>query len=167
MADLKIKYGSSFALAITLASLATSSTLVAGQESDAIDNSANLYDDVLLGGKITVGTSPTVDKQIDIWVYAAVDTVPTYPDVFDGADSNEAVTSVNVRNGALRLLASLRVDNTSDRTYWLAPTSIAALYGGVMPRNWGVFVTHNTGVNLNATGGNHALTGIPITYTAA
>lgn len=167
MSEQKIKYGSSFAFTITLASLASSATLVFGRESDAIDNSANLYVDVLVGGKITTGTSPTINTEIDIWVYAAVDTVPTYPDVFDGTGSDETIISVNERNGAIKLLAALRVDNTSDRTYWLAPTSIAALFGGVMPRNWGLFVTHNTGVNLNSTGSNHALNGIPVTYTVA
>lgn len=153
--DLKIKYASPATITITLASLATSSTRVAGQESTAIDNGTNLYIDALVSGKITTGTSPTVDKQIDIWVYAAHDETPTYPDVFDGTDSAETITSIYVKLGAIRLLATLFVDATSDRTYWLAPTSVASLFGGVMPRRWGLFITHDTAVNLNATGSNH------------
>lgn len=165
MSEQKIKYGSAFTFTITLASLASDTNLVAGRESDAIDNSSNLYVDVLIAGKITTGTGPTADRQIDIFVYAALDTTPTYPDVFDGTDSNETITSANVKNGAIALLASLRIDVTSDRTYPLKPTSVASLFGGVMPRNWGLFVVHNTVANLNATAGNHALYGIPITYT--
>jgi hypothetical protein len=157
MADLKLKYASPAAITITLASLATSATKVAGRESTAIDNGTNLYVDALVSGKITTGTSPTADKTIEIWAYAAHDETPTYPDVFDGTDSDETVTSTYVKAGALRLLATLVVANTSDVTYWLAPTSVAQAFGGILPRRWGLFVTHDTGVNLNATGSNHEL----------
>ena len=167
MAELKIKYSSSSAITITLASLATSADRTAGRESTVIDNSSTLYDDVLVGGVITTGTTPTVSKQIDIYVYAAVNDTPTYPDVFAGTDSAETVTSVNVRASALRLLASIVVDATSDRAYWLAPTPVAQLFGGIMPRYWGVFVAHDTAVNLNATGGNHVLSMTGISWTSA
>jgi hypothetical protein len=36
-----------------------------------------------------------------------------------------------------------------------------------MPRNWGLFIVHNTAANLNSTGSNHAFYGTPITYTVA
>lgn len=155
MATIKPAYTTSAAITITLASLATSSTRVAGRESTVVDNTSNLFLDALVSGKVTTGTSPTAGKQIDVWVYAS-ENGTAYPDVFDGTDSDETVTSENVRNAALRLGATIIVDSTSDRTYWVAPFSIAALYGGNMPRKWGLFVTHDTGVNLNATGGNHA-----------
>jgi hypothetical protein len=156
MSDIKNEYGSSAALTITLASLATSATRTAGRESTAIDNTTNKYLDYLVSGKVTTGTSPTDNKQIDVWVYASFEDTPTYPDVFDGTDSAETATSEDVRNAALLLAASVSTNNTSDRTYWIAPFSIAALFGGRMPKYFGVFVTHDTGVNLNATGGNHA-----------
>jgi hypothetical protein len=164
MPDIKIKYATPATITIGLASLATSSARVAGRESDAIDNGTNLYNDVLVSGKITTGTSPTAGKQIDIWVYAAHDETPTYPDVFDGTDSAETVTSANVLFSALKLLATLVVDATDSRTYWLAPTPVAALHGGRMPRRWGLFVTHDTGQNLHATAGNHELKYTGITY---
>ena len=57
--DIKTKYPASSAdttaLTITLASLATSSTLVAGRESTAVDNSSNVDEDHLVSGQITVG----------------------------------------------------------------------------------------------------------------
>lgn len=155
MADGKIKYASPATITITLASLASSSTRAAGRESTAIDNTTNLYVDALVGGKITTGTSPTVSTFIDIWVYAGRDSTPTYPDVLDGTDSDETMTSENVRNSALRLAHTIVVDNTTARTYEVAPFSVASLFGGVMPTHWGLFVAHNTGVALNSTGGNH------------
>ena len=157
MPTIKTSYDTPGTITITLASLATSADRTAGRESTAISNATTLYTDVLVSGKITTGTSPTASRQIDIWVYAAHDTTPTYMDVLDGTDSAETFTSANVRNGAVRLLAVLRVDSTSDRTYWLAPTSVASLFGGVMPRTWGLFIAHDSAVNLNATGSNHEL----------
>lgn len=155
MADFKTKYATEATITISLASLASSTTRVAGQESTVVDNSTLLYVDALVSGKVRTGTTPTVNKQIDVWVYAQMNDTPTYPDVFDGTDSAETVTSENVRNAALRLAASIRVDATSDRDYAVAPFSVAALYGGVMPKRWGLFVTHDTVAALNATGGNH------------
>lgn len=157
MADFKLKYATPATITISLASLATSATRVAGQESTAIDNGTNLYVDALVSGKITTGTTPTVNKQIDVWVYAAHDETPTYPDVLDGTDSAETITSENVRNSALRLAHVVQIDATSDRAYWVAPFSVAALFGGILPRRWGLFIAHDTAVALNATGTNHEL----------
>jgi hypothetical protein len=164
--DVKVQYGASAALTLTLASLATSSSRTTGRESTAVATTGTVVD-YLVGGKITTGTTPTVDKQIDVWVYAAVEDDPIYPDVFDGTDSAETVTSENVRNGALRLATSIRIDGTSDRTYWIAPFSVAQLFGGHLPTHWGVFVAHDTAVNLNATGGNHAIYYTPVYYNVA
>lgn len=167
MADRKIAYGSSAALTITLASLATSATRVAGRESAAVDNTSNKYLDYLVGGKVTTGTSPTDAKQIDVWVYASFEDTPTYPDVFDGTDSDETATSAGVLAGALVLAASVSTNNTSNRTYWVSPFSIAAQFGNRMPKFFGIFVTHDTGVNLNSTGGNHAFWATPVYETVA
>ncbi len=167
MATLNIAYAASGTLTITLASLATSADRTAGRESTAISNAVTLYDDVLVGGKITTGTSPTAAKQIDIYVYAGVNDTPLYPDVLDGTDSDETFTSVNVQATSIRLLRSISVDNTSDRTYWVAPTSIAALFGGIMPRNWGLFVTHDTAVSLNSNAANHLWSYTGCTFTSA
>lgn len=156
MADIKLAYASSAALTITLASLGSSATWVAGQESTAVDNTSNKYLDYLLGGKITTGTSPTAAREIRVYVAALVED-STYPDVLDGTDSAETITSADIRDAALKLAAVLATNDTSDRTYWFGPISVAALFGGVMPKKFVVFITHNTGVALNATGGNHAI----------
>ena len=57
-------------------------------------------------------------------------------------------------SAALRLLAVLSVDTTSNRAYPFAPVSIASLFGG-MPKFWGIFIVQGTGSALNATGANH------------
>jgi hypothetical protein len=167
MADVKLAYGSSAALTIDLSSLASSSSLVAGRESTAIDNTSNKYLDCLVGGKIKTGTTPTVNKTIQIWVYGSINDSPTYPDVLDGTDSAETITSAEVRNGAIVLLHSVTVTATSDVDYWFAPRSVANCFGGVLPKFWGIFVTHDTVAALHATAGNHVLSYTPVYETVA
>lgn len=166
MANIKTEYAASSALTITLASLASDTNLLAGRESDAVDNTSNKHLDYLLAGKITTGTSPTASRQIEIWVAALIED-STYPDVLDGTDSNETITSTDIKYGSMRLAAMLTTANTSDRTYWMAPVSIAYLFGGVCPKKFVVFVVHNTGVNLNSTSGNHAIYVTPIYATVS
>jgi hypothetical protein len=74
----------------------------------------------------------------------------------DGTKSAETITSAGVGRGYLKLGAVIDVDaTTSDRPYDVAPFSVAALFGGALPRKVGIFITHNTGVNSNSTGSNH------------
>lgn len=155
MASIKSEYGTSTALTNAIQSLGSSSTWLAGYESDVIDNTSNKYLDYSLEGKITVGTSPSAGTEIRIYVVASFDGT-TWPDVFDGTTSAETITSAGVASGFLKLAAVILVDaTTSDRTYPFSVGSVAALYGGMCPAKFSLFTTHNTGVNLNATGGNH------------
>lgn len=168
MATINIAYAATATITCGVASLASSTTFVAGREGTAISNSSNKYDDVLLSGTVTVGTTPTANTQIVIYVFSALDDTPTWPDVMDGTDSAETITSVGVGQGFLKQAAVLQVDsNTTDRVYSFGQVSIAALFGGVMPRDWSIFVAHNTGVNLNSTAGNHSFEYTGITYTSA
>jgi len=167
MPSIYTAYAADIDLTITLAALPTDANLLTGRESTAVNNTSTKYLDYLLGGKITTGTSPTTAKSIRVYVYANFDDTPTYPDVFDGTDSAETITSADIRNSCIALAASMATDATSDRTYYFNGISIASLFGGRMPRYWGVFVTHDTAVNLNATAGNHQITATPIYETIA
>lgn len=171
MATVNIAYGASVAVfgSTDLDSLASSSTLVAGFESNVIDNTTNKYVDVLLAGRFKANnTAPTAGGQIQMWVGAILNDTPTYPDVFDGTGSAETVTSADIRNSILRLAGAVVNDATSNRVYEMAPVSVASLFGGVMPPKWFVFVTQSTGQNLNATASNGGQAWYtPITYTVA
>ena len=163
--DTKIVYGASSNLTITLAALATDASLLTGRESTAVDNTANLYIDYLLSGFITVGTSPTTAKIIEVHVAGLMDD-NTFPGVFDGTDSAETVTAAQKAN-LCRLAASIDTLGTSDIPYYFGPVSVAGLFGGVLPKKFVVFVTHSTAVNLNATGGNHQITVTPVYFNTA
>lgn len=156
MATVTTTYAASATITIAPENVATSSSWTAGVESTAIDNSTNKYVDALVSGVWTCGTTPTANTTVIIYAYAQQDDTPTYQDVFDGTSSAETVTSAGVLAGAVRLLGVLTVDaTTSNRAYYLAPTSVAQAFGGVLPQRWGLFIAHNTGVNSNSTAGNH------------
>lgn len=158
MSDQKIAYGASVQVTISPASLATSANFAAGRASDAIVNTSNKFLDAKVAGVITVGTTPTTNTQIQIWVYASLNDTPLYPDSITGSDADKTFTSASIRNSSCRLGASIVVDsNTSNRPYPFALFSVASLFGGSLPTHWGIFITHNTAVNLNATPGNHAI----------
>jgi hypothetical protein len=160
-ADIKQKYPASsnntVALTITLASLATSSALLAGRQSTVVDNTSNLDLDHLVGGKVRLGTSPTVSTLIEAWAFAAykiASGTPSYPDTLGASDAAVTITSANVKYGLLVPLWSQIVDNTTGRDYFMPPTSIAQAFGE-LPPYWGIWVTHSTVAALDSTGGNH------------
>ena len=165
MAVLKQAWGSRTALTITLASLASDTNLLAGRESTAFDFTGIDAVDAMLDGKVTTGTSPTDAREIRVYVAASMDGT-TWPDVLDGTDSAETLSDANVRASALALAAFMATDSTSDQTYHFAPVSLRDLFGS-LPRKIAVFVTHSTGVNLNATSGNHEIAITPVYYTSA
>lgn len=164
MADIKLAYGTASDATITLASLASDTNLLAGRESSEIVNTSTLALDYLVSGKITAGTSPTAARSIEVWVVGSWDGT-NWPDVFDGTDSAETITSADIKASVCRLIAAMATANTSDRTYHFGPVSVAAAFGGVVPPKFIVFVVHNTGVNLNSTAANHQIRMQPVYET--
>jgi hypothetical protein len=165
-ADVKIAYAASAAYTLTATGLATSTTLLGGRESSSLSNASNKYLDILVGAKVTTGTSPTTAKAIELHAVAAQDDTPNWPDVFDGTDSAETITSADIKNAVCRILGASGTDSTSDRTYPLALNGLRALFGGdALPIAHVLFLTHSTAVNLNATASNHAFVGTPVYNT--
>lgn len=158
------------AITITLASLATSATLVAGRESTIVSNVSALYMDAIVAGQITTGTSPSA-ANIQVFVYAPIKNVSstwTLPkaggSVLTGADAAATFDAAQIQ--AIRLAYTTQTNTTSDRAYTVPPFSVAALFGGVLPIKWGLWIVHNTGVNLNSTGSNHWMHYTGIKYTS-
>lgn len=147
------KYGSKTTLTAAVASLASDTNLLAGIESSVIDNTTDGFDDILLSGKTTTGTSPTAARQIEVWAVAWDGA--NWPDVFDGTTSAETITSSDIKNAICKPVAILATNNTSDRTYHFSGVSARAVFGGELPSKFVLFIVHNTGVNLNSTAGNH------------
>lgn len=166
-ANVNVAYAASAAYTITLASLATDANLLAGRESTGLSNASNKYLDELVAGFITAGTSPTAAKQIEVHAIGALNDTPLYPDVFDGTESAETITSVDIKNAICAAIAIMSTSNTSDRAYPFKPVGLRQLFGDGLPAAHVLFVTHNTAVNLNATGGNQAIYHTPVYATVA
>lgn len=149
MATSTVNYSSNTAITMDLSALASSATFVAGRESSQVDNTTNKYVDVLVSGSVSVGTTPTANTSILVYVYGADTSLATTAiDVLDGTDSAETLTNVGILN-ALRLGAAINVPAaTTDVQYFVLPFSVAALFGGVVPKFWGLYVAQNTGVAL-------------------
>ena len=168
MATVTPNYAASATVTIGLATtpLASSTTVV--REGTVIDNTTNKYDDALLSGKITVGTTPTSGTPIYVYVYAILDDTPTYPDTLAGSDADRTLTSVGVGQGFLKVAAVLNVDSTtSNRAYAFGPIAVAQFFGGVLPLKWGVAVSNQSGVALNSTAGLHFIKYIGVKYDVA
>lgn len=162
-------YSSNTAITLDLSSLGSSATFVAGQESGQIDNTTNMYVDALVNVKGIIGhasTAPTIGQYIGVWVWGADTSLATTAiDVLDGTSSAETLGHVSVLN-SLRLagVASVTVA-TAALTYYIQPFSVASLFGGVMPKFWGLFVAHNHTGALGASN-NSLFSYNGITYTA-
>lgn len=149
MATVQLTYSSNTSITMNLANLGSSADFTSGQESSQIDNTTNRYVDALVRGTISVGTTPSTNTFINVYVWGAdVSLATTAIDVLDGTDSAETLTNTGILQN-LRPLACIQViAATSDIAYQILPTSVAACFGGVLPKFWGLYVSHNTGVNL-------------------
>ena len=158
-------YGTPTAMTITAASLASDTNLLAGRESTAIDQQGTTDAiDVILGGKITTGTSPTASRQIEVWVYGSWDGT-NYTAACTGSDAAKTVTAES--KVSMKLAQIIPTNSTSDTAYTFLIGSLARLFGGALPVKWGVWIVHNTGVNLNSTSANHAIYYTPLKYESA
>lgn len=151
----------SAAYTVSPENVATSSTFVAGVESNSVSNLSNLYLDILTSGLWTSGTTPTTNTYVQAWLVLPLSddfsSTVTWPDVFDGTASAETVTSAGILSGLGYPIGTLLVDsNTSNRAYYQKPASLASMVGGIAPWRHVIFIVHNTGVNSNSTAGNHA-----------
>lgn len=147
------KYGSTTTITAAIASLGSDTNLLAGLESSIVDNTTDGFEDIIISGKATTGTSPTASRQIEVWAVAWDSNA--WPDVFDGTSSAETITSADIKAALCKAVAIMPTNNTSDRTYSFTGVSAKQVFGGVLPSRFVLFIVHNTGVNLNATAGNH------------
>ena len=168
MATLSNSYSSNTAITFDVSALAGSSTFVAGRESTEIDNSSNLYLDALVNCDGITGhasTAPTVGQQIRLYVWGADTSLATTPiGVLDGTDSAETLTHAAVLNHlALARVATVTVA-TAALTYYFRPFAVAPLFGGVLPKFWGLYLAHNhTGALGAGQSGIWSYNGIKLT----
>jgi hypothetical protein len=110
----------------------------------------------MVSGTISVGTTPTANTMIAVYVWGADTSLATTAiDTLDGTDSAETLTNTGYLF-SLKRLATINVTaTTSDLAYPVLPCSVCQALGlQVLPKFWGLFVAHNTGVALRNTAVN-------------
>jgi hypothetical protein len=159
MASIKEAFGTSTAITCTLASLAAA----AAREGTAVDNTSNLYLDAMLylALKLQAGT-PASDKAIYIWFYGSEDGT-NYTDNATGSDA--ALTMRSPSN--LRGPFVISTPDAGGLTYKGVIGSVAAFFGGTLPRKWGFVVQNQTNIAFDATEGNHTKTYTGVYATSA
>lgn len=132
------------ALTISLASLA-SSTAGVGRQSTMVDNSTTKYDGTLLNVLIKLGTSPTANKSVYVYLIRGDGTNRT-----DGAGASDALLTI-VNATPIGVMTTGTAPGTGTN---LRKTFAIDQLG----KEWGIAIVHDSAVNLDATGGNHVIT---------
>ena len=158
------------AITFDLSSLATSSTFLGGRESTQIDNTTNNYVDALVNVKGILGhasTAPVVGQLMALYIFGADTSLATTAiDVLAGADAARTLGHASVLN-SLRFVAAPTVTvATAGLKFWIQPFSVAAQFNGIMPKFWGLYLSHNhAGALAAAQTGLFAYSGITYTST--
>lgn len=152
-------------ITITLVSLASSTALNSGRESDDVTSSAYGAMDYLVGGIVTTSSSgSTAGRQIEIWAYGTWNAGTTFSGGCTGVDAALTFASEKTQ---LKLLTVIGTDATATHNYEWGPCSIANAFGGVPPQMWGLWFGHNTGAALNATASNQNIQFTPIYFKSS
>ena len=152
MATTKLAYATSTSITITFNSLADGSA----RESTAVDNSSNLYLDALVRVSVAVGTVAN-EKRVLVYAYGSEDG-STYPDPLTGSDA-----AASLENPTVVTLACVIPTPSNSKTYESDAFSIARLYGGIVPRKWGLVVVNRSGAALSGSGNTASFTGVTLT----
>jgi hypothetical protein len=141
-------------ITFSVASLASSSSLLAGRASTSVSNATDLYVDAMVSGMVRLGATPSGTGELQLYVYADLDGT-NFPDSITGIDAAKTISTLGAKTSGFRLGWSQASENSANQIYAIAPFSIAQLFGQV-PEKWGLFLTHSTGTPLHATAGSHA-----------
>jgi hypothetical protein len=152
---LKTLYSTSAAITISINSLGNGSA----RGSAAIDNGTNGYVDAICRVSVSVTTGVTNDRQVLVYAYGSEDGT-IYPDTVSGTDASVVLEAPSVLQVAYAIPTP-----TGGKVYESDAFSIARLYGGSMPRHWGLVVHNASGDALASTGNSATYTGITLSST--
>src|SRR5262245_61248536 len=139
-AQAKTAYGPSTAITCTLAGLLNN----AAWQSTAVDNGNNKYLDAMLFLGIGIENAPSGDKAVYVWFYGSEDAV-RYTDNASGTNGSITLRSPSNLRGPFVISTPELGSGGSALTYNAVIGSVAAFFGGVLPRKWGIVVQNKTG----------------------
>ena len=150
---IKSSYGTNGqAITCTITSLANSGQ----QQSTAIDNTTNLFLDVLVQVIVkTNAASTSATGTVNVYAYGTANGGTNYSDGVSG--TNGSVTLTSPPN--MRLIGVINTVANSTQ-YVSPPFSVAASFGGILPDHWGIVVENLSGNTLDASIGSAFYQGI-------
>lgn len=144
-------FGSATAFTITNANLASSAT--AGWQSNAIDNSSNLYDDAyIFVDLVAVNTAPANSKLIRFFAFGSIDGGTTYTNTGSAQPAGSEGTLTFPDITSLPVVAPWLADipyPTQNNIVRAGPFSVARAFGGVLPPKWAIGMVNHSGMTLN------------------
>lgn len=160
-ADLKIKYDTEFTILSTgINSLGQSTT--AGFAAAEIDNTTNLYDDVLIVAQFVWSTG-TPTGYMELYALGSNDgTIYSGDTSYSGTGASYTLASAG-KTGNMNFLGI--VDPIAASSTRQGVFSLASAFGGRVPPFWTVVVLNNTGATALASSGS-TVKGRGIWYTS-
>jgi len=148
MATTRMSYAAKADMSVSLTNLPNSGV----QSTVAVNNGSTLYIDALVGGKFVAPTGGAVSANgvTRLYAYGSSDDGVTYSDWASGVDMTHAL------NGNAFLLGHVVMD-ASGETVAFGPYSMAAVFGGMLPKYWGVLVENATGRAFNNNVGHYSM----------
>ncbi len=162
MATASPLYGTNTAVTITLNSLASDTTLLIGRQSTAISNATADAMDFEIGGKFTLGATPTTGRQCEVWAGSSYDNGTNF--TASAGASDAALTLTASRKALLRLVQIVPTDATASGVYVWGGVLLSQVFGFV-PLHVFFWVVQNTGLALAASGNEIRYT--PIKFESA
>jgi hypothetical protein len=154
MASIKQVFATAVSLTLTSANLANSAT--AGWQSDAQDNTTNLYLDALVQVKLAaVNTAPANSKAIFLYAYGVSDGSTT--DYTGTGDTNASgtvgtITFPDITTNAIPMpLLGIIPYPVQNKAINSSVFSIAKCFGGILPAKYGICMINHTGMTLSVT----------------
>lgn len=151
MATVRDTFSSTTAFTITLASLASSTTGV-GRQSTLIDNTTTRYSSAHIAVRFTVGTTPTANTLIYVYLIRGDGTIN---------DDNAGATDAGITIVNAPLLGTILCPATTSDTAYREVFDTKPL--GSLGKTFGVAIVNSTGVAANATAGNFLVDYVGIT----
>lgn len=147
------------ALTFDISGLNDDSTFLLGVESNQVDNSSNLYLDYIVNVlPITTHatTAVVVGQQISLYLWGAGVSLATTPiDDLDGANGSpteRTITHAAIRDSLHHVHTCIATTTTAAQKHYIPPFGVAQYFGGVPPKFWGLFLTHNMATDTLGAG---------------
>lgn len=153
-ASVKEAFGTATTFTKTNANLASSAT--AGWQSNAIDNSSNLYLDALVTIELAaVNTAPANSKAIFLFAFGLLNTAASaYTSTGSATPSGSegTLTFPDITTSAVIMpLLGVVPYPTQNIANNGGPFSVARCFGGRLPDKWGVAMVNHSGMTLSVT----------------